>query len=159
MPKISVDIAEMQLFKSSSDSLVANSLGSCIVVAIWDPQAGVGGMLHYMLPESALAPERAKTAPLMFCDTGVPLLFKRAYELGAQKKLLVVKVVGGAHMIDDSGAYNIGKRNYLTLRKLFWKNNIAIAAEDVGGNVTRTAQLDLATGLVTVRTRLTERQL
>jgi chemotaxis protein CheD len=113
----------------------------------------VAGLLHYMLPESAVSPEKAQTSPAMFCDTGVPKLFRAAYEVGAVKRRLQVKVMGGSQLLDDKGTFNIGKRNYLALRKIFWKNGVMITAEDVGGSISRTVRIDNATGQVTMKTR------
>ena len=110
-----VDIADCQVSDDPAGQLVTYSLGSCIGVAIWDPEVHVGGMIHYMLPESSLSPEKAKANPAMFADTGLPVLFKSAYALGAVKKRLVVKVAGGSSLLDDNGTFNIGKRNYAAL--------------------------------------------
>ena len=141
-----VDIADMAVTDDPRATLVTHSLGSCIGVTIWDPQCKVGGMIHYMLPESSLSPEKAKANPPMFADTGVPALFRAAYELGANKKRMVVKVAGGSSLLDDKGTFNIGKRNYVMLRKMFWKNSILIDGEDVGGQISRTLRLDVGTG-------------
>ncbi|RMF81278.1 MAG: chemotaxis protein CheD, partial [Planctomycetota bacterium] len=108
-----VDIADLAVSKDPESTLITFSLGSCIGVTIWDPVAKVGGMLHYMLPEATVSPEKAKKTPAMFCDTGVPKLFRSAYELGAVKRRLVVKVAGGSQLMDAAGTFNIGKRNYL----------------------------------------------
>jgi chemotaxis protein CheD len=151
-----VDIADFAVCNDGGDQLITYSLGSCIGVTIWDPVAKVGGMLHYMLPESQVSPEKAKSNPAMFCDTGIPRMFRAAYELGAIKKRMVVKVAGGSQLLDDNGTFNIGKRNYLALRKIFWKNGVMIDAEDVGGSVSRTVKLNLTTGVVSVKTRTGE---
>lgn len=148
-----VDIADFAVSKDADTTLITYSLGSCIGVSIWDPVARVGGMLHYMLPESSLSPDKAKANPAMFCDTGVPRLFRSLYELGAAKKRLIVKVAGGSQLLDENGTFNIGKRNYLALRKLFWKNSVMIDGEDVGGSISRTVRLQVASGQVTVKTR------
>ncbi len=148
-----VDIADFKVSRDPQDQLVTYSLGSCIGVAIWDPVVRVGGMLHYMLPESALSPEKARKNPAMFADTGVPALFRAAYELGASKKQIVVKVAGGSQLLDDNGTFNIGKRNYVMLRKIFWKNGILIDNEDVGGSISRTLRLDVGTGRLTLKAR------
>jgi len=63
-----------------------------------------------------------------------------------------VKVVGGSQIMDDSGYFNIGKRNYMALRKIFWSNNVLLQAEDVGGNGNRTLRLEIDTGRVWVKT-------
>ncbi|MBI4719463.1 MAG: chemotaxis protein CheD [Planctomycetes bacterium] len=154
-----VDIAAMQVSADQRVVLVTYSLGSCIGVTIWDPVVHVGGMLHYMLPESALAPEKARSNPAMFADTGIPALFRAAYALGADKKRLVVKVAGGSQLLDDNGTFNIGKRNYVALRKIFWKNGVLIGAEDVGGSISRTVRLRIHDGRVTITNRAREVEL
>jgi chemotaxis protein CheD len=148
-----VDIADLAVSREPDAALITYSLGSCIGVSIWDPVAHVGGMLHYMLPESQLSPEKARSNPAMFGDTGIPRLFRAAYELGAVKNRLIVKVAGGSQLLDDNGTFNIGKRNYLALRKIFWKNGVMIKAENVGGSISRTLKLIVATGVVTVKSR------
>ena len=153
MGNLVVDIADFAVSNDPSATLITYSLGSCIGVSIWDPNVHVGGMLHYMLPESSLSPEKAKSSPAMFCDTGIPRMFRAAYELGAVKKRLVVKVAGGSLLLDDNGTFNIGKRNYLALRKIFWKNGVMIDGEDVGGSISRTMRLNLTSGEVTLKTR------
>jgi chemotaxis protein CheD len=71
----------------------------------------------------------------------------------------VVKVAGGSSLLDDNGTFNIGKRNYVMLRKIFWKNGILIENEDVGGSISRTMRLDVSTGRVTVKNRSREVEL
>lgn len=149
--KIIVGIADMGVCRDQQSGLITYSLGSCIGVAIYDPVAGVGGLLHYMLPESQIDPQKAQKNPFMFADTGIPMLFKEAYRVGASKSRIIVKVAGGSQILDDSGFFNIGKRNYMALRKILWKNNVLIKAEDVGGQVSRTVRMDLATGKVFLR--------
>jgi chemotaxis protein CheD len=146
-----IGVADMAVSNSSDEILVTYSLGSCIAVVIYDPRARVGGMLHYMLPEAALDPEKARKNPFMFADSGIPQLFKESYRLGAKKENLIVKAAGGAQILDESGFFNIGKRNYLAMRKLFWRNNVLVAAEHVGGNVNRTLRLYMETGRVLMK--------
>jgi len=146
-----IGVADMVVSDSPEDLLITYSLGSCIAVIIFDPLASVGGMLHYMLPESSLDPEKAKKNPSMFADTGITRLFKNSYQMGAKKENIVVKSVGGAQMLDPNGIFNIGKRNYLAMRKIFWKNNVAIASEHVGGEVNRTVRLEMESGRVIVK--------
>ena len=72
---------------------------------------------------------------------------------------MIVKVAGGSQLLDDNGTFNIGKRNYVMLRKLFWRNGILIDGEDVGGSISRTLRLQMSTGRVTVKTRNGETEL
>lgn len=146
MANVVVGMADCQVSKSRDQVLVTYALGSCIAVAIHDPVAGVGGLLHYMLPESAISPAKAGENPYMFADTGIPRLFRRAYECGAEKRRLVVRAAGGAQVMDQEGVFNIGKRNYLALRKILWKAGVLLQGEDVGGNLSRTVRLEVGSG-------------
>ena len=149
-----VGMADLRLASTPGERLVTYALGSCLGITIWDPVARVGGLLHVMLPSSAIDAEKALRNPAMFVDTGVPLLFRRSYELGARKERIVVRVAGGAHSgaTEADDQFQIGKRNFLTLRKLLWKNNVLLQAHDVGGcQTSRTMRLDVATGEVLVR--------
>jgi chemotaxis protein CheD len=146
--KLIVGISDMKVSKTPGDVLITYSLGSCIGLVIWDPQVKAGGLLHYMLPESKLDKERAMKKPYMFGDTGIPSLFKAVYGLGASKNRLIVKAVGGSQLLDSSGIFNIGKRNYAIMRKLFEKNRVSVVKEDIGGTVNRTISLDVSTGRV-----------
>ena|SRR6056297_3534410 len=147
-----VGVADMIVSNNVQESIVTYSLGSCIGLVIYDPAVQVGGLLHYMLPESKIDRDKAARKPFMFADTGIPRLFKSAYKLGAKKQRIHIFVAGGAEILDQKGFFNIGKRNYMALRKIFMKNKVLIDKEQVGGNVNRTVRLDIGTGHVFVKT-------
>ena len=146
MNDIIVGISDLKVSNNADDVLVTYALGSCISVAVYDPKMKVGGLLHFMLPESSLDANKAKTNPAMFADTGIPQLFKSCYAYGAEKKRMIVKVAGGASILDDTNYFRIGQKNITAMRKIFWRNNVMIAGEDTGRNCNRTVRLDLATG-------------
>lgn len=157
--RITVGIADMAVSADPNATLITFALGSCIGVTVYDPEARVGGLLHFMLPSGTLSGEKALRSPFMFADSGVPLLFKKAYELGAVKERLIVCAAGGAEILDDQGHFKIGSRNRTMLRKLFWKNNVLLSADDTGGSISRTLSLCLADGRATVKHLNTERTL
>ncbi|MBF0507380.1 MAG: chemotaxis protein CheD [Deltaproteobacteria bacterium] len=146
-----VGIADMKTSNNQDDVLVTYSLGSCIGVAIHDPVAGVGGLLHYMLPESQIDTSKAKANPFMFADTGIPLLFRTCYAMGAKKNRLVVKVAGGSQIMDETNFFNIGRRNYEALVNILTRNNVRIVSQTVGGVTNRTMRLSITTGRVLVK--------
>jgi chemotaxis protein CheD len=143
---VTVDIGDLRVSREVDDVLVTYALGSCVAVMVHDPVRVAGGMIHYMLPLSDTAPERARDRPAMFADTGIPALFHAMYALGCRKQDLVVKVAGGGALHDDSGIFRIGERNCAVMRTIFRKAGVAIRAEDVGGARSRTARLHVATG-------------
>ena len=151
MAEIVVGISDLKVSNNQDDVLVTYALGSCVGVVVYDPVAKVGGMLHYMLPDSTLDPEKAVDKPAMFADTGIPLLFKSCYKLGAEKKRMIVKVAGGASILDDTNYFRIGQKNVMALRKIFWKNNVLIECEDTGKSCNRTVRLHIGNGQVVVK--------
>ncbi|MBP8984772.1 MAG: chemotaxis protein CheD [Syntrophobacterales bacterium] len=151
MAECIVGISDLKVSNNQEDVLITYALGSCIGVAVYDPQVRVGGLLHFMLPDSNLDVEKAKANPAMFADTGIPLLFKSCYRFGAEKHRMVVKVAGGASILDDTNFFRIGQKNLTALRRIFWKNNILIDGEDTGMNHNRTLSLRIADGVVKVR--------
>jgi chemotaxis protein CheD len=151
MRSLIVGIADCQVSKDPDAVLVTYALGSCIAVTIWDPIARVGGMLHFMLPDSTIDLPQAGKRPYMFADVGVPLLFRQSYELGAEKRRMVVRLAGGAQVMDDHGVFDIGRRNYVATRKILWKAGVLIQHEAVGGSGSRTVRLEVGTGKMWLR--------
>ncbi|MBF0495939.1 MAG: chemotaxis protein CheD [Deltaproteobacteria bacterium] len=151
MNNVIVGIADMKTSSNQDEVLVTYSLGSCIGVAIYDPVAKVGGLLHYMLPESQIDTSKAKANPYMFADTGLPLLFRTCYAMGAKKNRLVVKVAGGSQIMDETNFFNIGRRNYEALVNILSRNNVRIVSQTVGGVTNRTMRLNITTGRVLVK--------
>ena len=151
--RIVVGVSDLAITDDTSAAIITYGLGSCIAVTIWDPVSKLGGMLHFMPPTARCNPKRAEERPAMFGDMGIPLLFKACYELGARKDRMIVCAAGGAEILDDDGQFKIGTRNRTILRKLFWKNSVLLAAEDTGGNSSRTLTLNIDGGNVEIRSK------
>ncbi|MFC1734479.1 chemotaxis protein CheD [Candidatus Hydrogenedentota bacterium] len=146
-----VDISAIEVSNDPGDTLITYSLGSCLGIVAVDAEAGIAGMAHCMLPLSKVDPTKAAVKPGMFIDTGVPRLLQMVYNLGADKGRLEIKVAGGAQLLDQKGLFRIGERNFTVLRKLLWKNNLLIKTKDIGGEVSRTLSVDVATGKVSLK--------
>jgi chemotaxis protein CheD len=145
---ITVGIADCQISRNPNALLVTHALGSCIAVAIHDPVAQVAGLLHIMLPDSSIDRDKAVRQPHMYADTGIAELLRSACALGASKKRLTVRLVGGAQVVDPNGVFNIGKRNHLACRKVLWSAGIMVQSETVGGHVSRTVRMEVGSGRV-----------
>jgi chemotaxis protein CheD len=157
-----VGVADLKISNVAGDRLITYALGSCLGIVVHDPVARVAGMLHVMLPSGTIDAAKAADKPAMFVDTGVPLLFKECYKLGARKERMQVKVAGGAHAgaREEDDRFQIGKRNMIALRKLLWKNGVMVHAHDTGGvQTSRTMWVDVASGEVTLKINGTESKL
>lgn len=159
MDQIVVQMADCQVANVPGQVLATFALGSCIGLAVYDPQASVGGLLHFMLPDSAIDPVRGRENPFMFADTGIPLLLDRVCQKGASPRRLMVHAAGGAQMMDRQNVFEIGKRNYLAMRKILWKRGILLHAEAVGGGSFRTVRLQIGTGRVWLQEGADQREL
>lgn len=115
-------------------------LGSCVGIAIRDPQTKIGGLAHIMLPDST-AIRGANQNIAKFADTGIRDLVERMEKLGASRRRMVAKIAGGAMMFSFRGASGIGQvgeRNVEATIKTLKELNIPIQAQDTGENYGRT---------------------
>jgi chemotaxis protein CheD len=151
--KQTIGISEMCISTNPNDVLVTYALGSCLGVAAHDPVAGVGGLLHALLPAASLDVARGKNVPATFVDTGLTALLEACYRQGAQKNRVVITAAGGAArnvMTGSEDHFQIGRRNFLALRQVLWKHGVILQAHDIGGHSPRTMSLAIGTGEVTI---------
>lgn len=146
-----VGIAALAVASDPELTLAAVSVGSGVALCIYDPVVGVGGMLHAMLPDSAIAEERARVQPGMFLDTGIPCLLDSARQLKLDPQRAIVCVAGGAEILDCREPLSVGRRNVDALRECLGRHGLRVAAENLGETVNRTLSLRLATGEVRLR--------
>ncbi len=143
---VKVGMADLNICKAPN-VITTLGLGSCIGLVLYDPVTKVGGMVHYMLPDSTKVRNNSNVAK--FGDTGIRELLKRVVAAGANKNRLVAKIAGGAKMFEVSGLSevgNIGARNAQTARETLKALGIRLVAEDTGLNYGRTVELHCDTG-------------
>jgi chemotaxis protein CheD len=150
-PDIVVGVGDCRVGAYPAASIATYALGSCVAVIAWDWRVRVGGLLHAMLPDSSIDRTRASTDPFCYVDTGIAEMFRRIEEQGGSRRRIRCCVAGGASMIVDSALFEIGKRNYLAVKKAFWKMGLFLDQEDVGGTETRSLRLDLETGQIDMK--------
>ena len=142
-----VNFSEMKISSNPVETLVAFSIGSGIGMTIHDPVGGVGGVLNFILPDSTKAngSNPAKT-PYMFADTGITAFLKALFEQGAKAENLKVVIAGAAHVMDQTGVFNIGQKNLEALKTCLDDYDIKINHEASGGTQSRTISLEIGSG-------------
>jgi chemotaxis protein CheD len=148
-----IGLGELQSTRERQAIFVCLGLGSCIAFCAHDPVTKTAGMAHLVLPDSTEG--RDSGSPAKFVDLGIPRLLHNMVELGALKSRLVLKIVGGAHMMATAplnGHANIGDRNSKAAKTALAKLGLTISGEDIGGNRGRTVRLNVESGLLTVST-------
>ncbi len=144
-----VEVGDMKIGKDG-DLLITYSLGSCLGLMVYDPVAKLGGLLHAMLPVSSLNPDKADRNPFIFVDTGISALFQILFDLGVQKKRMIIKAAGCGSPLGKDEMFKIGERNYTIMRKFLSKNNLSLQSEDVGGTLSRTVHFDIFLGQIII---------
>ena len=135
---IKVGMADLNICKSP-DGITTLGLGSCVGIAVRDPQTGVGGLAHIMLPDSTQIQNNSNIPK--FADTGIEDLVKKVVAAGASRSRLVAKIAGGAQMFSFTSSSSLGRvgdRNVEAVKKKLNELRIPILAEDTGKNYGRT---------------------
>jgi chemotaxis protein CheD len=150
--RVVIGVGDLAVSNNLEVVLSTYALGSCIGVVAFDPAARAGGMLHLMLPDSAIAPERAAKQPALFADTGLEMFFRSLGSLRCEPGNIRLVVAGGASVLGGPDPYRIGERNSSVTLDFLTKRGYAVRHTIVGGGVNRALHLDMATGFVTLRT-------
>ena len=126
-------VAGEHYFSKGSDELIVTVLGSCIAACIRDPVARVGGMNHFMLPESQSSePATDVYSAMRYGNVAMERLINDLLTNGAERERLEVKVFGGANVIRSTRA--IGTQNAAFVRQYLDAEGFNTAAEDLEGD-------------------------
>ena len=121
-----VKILPGEYFVYHEDILIMTTLGSCIAACLWDREAKVGGMNHFMLPEGDAGSGR-------YGSYAMELLINEMMKHGATRATMEAKVFGGGQVIDGMTTMNIGERNTAFVVDYLKTERIPIMAKDVLG--------------------------
>ena len=81
---ITVNMGQLEVSRWAGDVLTALGLGSCVTVCAYDPALGLAGMIHVVLPSSAIS-RSTEEGPAKFADVGVPRLVEEMEKEGAKR--------------------------------------------------------------------------
>ena len=152
--RVIVGVGDMAVSNNPNVILSTYALGSCIGVIAYDPLSKVGGILHLMLPDSTISPDKAAKQPAMFANTGLPMLFKAMAGMKAERQRVRIFVAGGAGMLGGQDPFKIGERNATTTFEILAQQGLAVHHRDVGGSINRTIHLEIGSGALGLKTPL-----
>jgi chemotaxis protein CheD len=147
---IAIGLAELKISRNPDDVLVAFGLGSCLGIGMYDPVIHIGGMLHAVLPKN----NDGQELTAKYVDSGIELLLEQILKAGAIRSRLVVRMAGGANMLNVSSlsnTFDIGNRNIDSAHKTFDRLGFKLKSEEIGGKIGRTVRLYVANGRMTLR--------
>lgn len=146
---INVGIADIEIARAPD--ILRTILGSCVGICLYDNKNRIGGLAHIMLPRIHDRDSNIKK----FADTAIPYLLNEMVKAGAGRKDIKAKIIGGATMFKIATknlASNIGKNNIEAVKQILNDLNIAITAQDLGGDLGRTIDFYLETGKIKIKT-------
>lgn len=150
--RVVIGVGDMAVSNNRLVTLSTYALGSCVGVVAYDPVVKVGGILHMMLPDSSISPEKALVQPAMFADTGLPLFFRSLLGLKADRSRLRICVAGGACVLASHDNFKIGERNTKATLDFLAANGYRVRQNITGGTTNRTVHLEIGAGDVTLKT-------
>jgi len=134
-------------------ALITLGLGSCVAILLFDPGEKIGGLAHIMLPSRSAA-GRQRDNPATFPQTAVPAVLAEMGLLGADRRRINARLVGGASMfasLAPPGTIQMGERNLASCREVLHHQGIPVIGEAVGGDFGRSVRFSVESGVVQIR--------
>ena len=150
-----IGVADLKISWDVMDVLITYALGSCLGVTVYDIRLKRAGLLHCMLPDSSIDRTKAVGNPCMYVDSGMKVLLDDFYRNGSLKNDLIIRVAGASSskVNEEEDFFQIGRRNFVSLRKYLWNEGIMLKAYDVGGCGSRTVTLDVENWKMLVKSK------
>ena len=140
-PKVNAFVATVQPGGFSvtrrGDLVLGTLLGSCVAACICDPEACLGGLNHFLLPDDGNGSARGTGHATRYGVHAMEMLINEILKQGGQRARLKAKVFGGANVIALSAANPVGDRNRLFTLDFLRREGIPVAASDLGGERAR----------------------
>lgn len=144
---------------TESDTLQTGSIGSCVVIGMYDKEHKRGGMAHAMLTTRKGTTDSDQHAPsaAKYIDEAIDTLLSDLKKLGSERKDLIAKLVGGARMfrsLHPDSEQSIGTQNIAFAKEYLSRIGIPVVSEDTGGHSGKVVEFHIATGIINVHTSL-----
>lgn len=149
---VTVNMADYKLAKGRQQ-LITRDLGSCVGIAIWDSEKGIGGLLHIMLPSCPPGTEVERYPK--YADKGIELMVSKLVLAGARRERMTAKLAGAAHIVKTQEvpeSEDISSRNLAAVRSKLKELNIPVLAMEVGDYFPRTMIFEPGSGILQIKT-------
>lgn len=115
-----------EYFVSDENLVIQTVLGSCIAACLWDSRSRVGGMNHFMLPDSSSTDQSGR-----YGSYAMEVLINELMKIGGRRETMQAKVFGGGQVMANFSSVNVGERNTAFVREYLATERIPIVSEDV----------------------------
>ncbi|MDH4191445.1 MAG: chemoreceptor glutamine deamidase CheD, partial [Betaproteobacteria bacterium] len=139
-----------EFYATDRNMLLVTVLGSCVAACIRDKERGIGGMNHFMLPESGETSDPMGSAA-RYGSYAMEVLINHLLKLGARRGALQAKVFGGGNVIPHMTHANVGGRNSRFVKEFLQEENIPIIASSLEDTCPRKVYYFAQTGKVLMK--------
>jgi chemotaxis protein CheD len=139
-----------EYYFTNSNMLIVTVLGSCVSACIRDTKTGVGGMNHFMLPEST-DKDNPVSESMRYGSYAMEVLINQLLKNGARRENMEAKIFGGGNVLRSFTTTNVGERNAIFVRKFLKDENIRVNGEDLNDIYPRKVYFFPSTGKVLVK--------
>lgn len=120
-----------EYYVTGDKMMLVTVLGSCVAACIRDPQFGIGGMNHFMLPESVHEADSPLSSSARYGTYAMEILINQLIKLGARRNKLEAKVFGGGNVLRGFTVNNVGDRNAAFVLEFLKMEKIPVLAQDL----------------------------
>lgn len=146
-----VKVLPGEFYFSKQNIVIVTVLGSCVAACIRDKDSGIGGMNHFMLPNSGDI-NNPVSESMRYGTYAMEVLINRLLKEGARRERLEAKVFGGGHVMRNfSSDNNVGARNAAFVLDYLNTEQIAVTAQDLNDIYPRKVFFFPHTGRVLVK--------
>lgn len=138
-----------EFYVTRNNESIATTLGSCVSACIWDEQAGIGGMNHFMLPITEQDSKEVRwgnqvSDATRYGNYAMEHLINEVLKHGGQRKFLLAKVFGGGKILNQMN--DVGKKNALFVLDYLHLEKIPIISQDLNERYPRKVLFDPVSG-------------
>ncbi len=126
-----VKILPGEFFVASDDIVISTVLGSCISACLWDRNAKVGGMNHFMLPGGDGKESDPNGLAGRYGVFAMEQLINELIKRGAKKSSIEAKVFGGGRVMANFTTIDVGKRNSDFVMSFLKTEGIRVTSQDL----------------------------
>jgi chemotaxis protein CheD len=150
-----VGVADLKISRDVEDLLITYALGSCLGITVYDIRQKRAGLLHCMMPDSSIDRSKAAGNPSLYVDSGMKVMLDNFFRNGSRKNDLIIRVAGGSSSKEneEEDFFQIGRRNFVSLRKYLWNEGMMLKAYEVGGYGARTVTLEVENGKMLIKSK------
>ncbi|MGB1238546.1 MAG: chemoreceptor glutamine deamidase CheD, partial [Pseudomonadales bacterium] len=128
-----VKIKPGEFYVSGESIVITTVLGSCVSACIYDEHCGIGGMNHFMLPQSGQSSNLSRS--MRYGLFAMEQLINEIMKHGGKREHMQVKITGGGNMLNSYGG--VGAQNIEFIQNYIKEEQLQLSGCDLGGTSAR----------------------